>query len=392
MLIKSCLLIEASKKSASSGLIVPAQQFETKNALTSTKSNKMKKVKLLIILILLGHTILAQQFAPKVVADSLYSASLQNHGGENPTRSMLVYLPPGYEENTAKRYPVVYYLHGFTSSDSSNLKWFATDKKLEMAYEKNKIRPFILVVANQHTLYKGSFYTNSSLTGNWADFTAKDLVTYIDGKYRTIPQRDSRGVCGWSMGGHGAIKMGMLYPDVFSSVYAMSPALLTFNDQVSALSGVFKTIQDTPSREELLKGDFFPIAMVAAGRAFSPNADNPPFYIDMPFTFIGGNLTTHYDILEKWFGQLPYEMLDTYLENFSKLSAFKIDWGRNESGANGHIPFASRMFSKKLEALGLEHYAEEYIGTHINKLWSPDGRMIHEVLPFFDTYLEFHAE
>jgi len=169
----------------------------------------------------------AIQFTPIVVADSLYSASLENNGGENPTRTMLVYLPPGYEENTNKRYPVIYYLHGFTSSDSTNLEWFETDKKLEFSYKENKIRPFILVVANQHTLYKGSFYTNSSLTGNWADFTAKDLVSYIDSKYRTIPHRDSRGVCGWSMGGSGSIKMGMLYPDVFSCAYAIAPAILT---------------------------------------------------------------------------------------------------------------------------------------------------------------------
>lgn len=347
----------------------------------------MHKIKLLLLLVLVGPVGLAQQSAPQVVADSLYAASLENDGGENPTRSMLVYLPPGYEENTEKRYPVVYYLHGFTSSDSTNLEWFETDKKLEFAYQKNKIRPFILVVANQHTLYKGSFYTNSSLTGNWADFTAKELVGYIDENYRTLPHRDSRGICGWSMGGHGTIKMGMLYPDVFSSAYAMSPAVLTLCCDWGATNPGFKDAQKIQSREALLEKGFEGTAMVAMGRAFSPNPDNPPFYVDMPFTWKGDSLITHFDVLKKWYDNLPYDMLDTYAENFSKLKAFKIDWGKHDEFA--HISVTSRLFSEKLEALGIEHYAEEFVGEHGNKLWSLDGRMINDVLPFFDANLQF---
>ena len=168
--------------------------------------------------------------------------------------------------------------------------------------------------------------------------------------------------------------------------------MFTFNDQISAQSGVFKTVQETQTREDLLKGDFLPIAMVAAGRAFSPNLNNPPFFTDMPFTYEGDSLITHYDVLNKWFSQLPYNMLDTYIKNFSKLKAFKIDWGRNESNANAHIPVTCRMFSEKLEALGVEHYAEEFIGTHANKLWSLDGRVINSVLPFFEANLKFQEE
>ena len=66
----------------------------------------MKKINLLLILVIIVQTGFAQQFAPKIVEDSLYSASLENNGGENPTRTMLIYLPPGYEENTEKRMKV----------------------------------------------------------------------------------------------------------------------------------------------------------------------------------------------------------------------------------------------------------------------------------------------
>jgi S-formylglutathione hydrolase FrmB len=350
----------------------------------------MKKINLLLILVIIVQTGFAQQFAPKIVEDSLYSASLENNGGENPTRTMLIYLPPGYEENTEKRYPVIYYLHGFTSSDSSNLKWFGTDKKLEFAFQTKKIRPFILVVANQHTLYKGSFYTNSSLTGNWSDFTARDLVNYIDSKYRTIHHRNSRGVCGWSMGGHGTIKMGMLYPDVFSCAYAMSPAVLTLCCDWGARNPGFKDAQEIQTREELFNKGFDGTAMVALGRAFSPNPDKPPFFADMPFLWEGDSLITHYDVVKKWYDNLPFDMIVSYAENFSKLKAFKMDWGKNDDFP--YLPVTCRMFSEKLEALGIEHYSEEFIGTHGNKLWSLDGRMVNNVLPFFDSNLEFQEE
>ena len=347
----------------------------------------MKKIILLLILSLIGNVASAQNYSPTIVADSLYSEFLENDGGESPTRTMLVYLPPGYEENKNKRYPVIYYLHGFTSSDSTNLEWFATNKKLEMAYKMNKIRPFILVVANQHTLYRGSWYTNSSLTGNWADFTAKDLVSHIDNKYRTIAKRSSRGICGWSMGGHGAIKMSMLYPEVYSCAYSMSPALLTFDGMGATIWETYKRLQEIQTREELIQ-EFLPNAIIAFGRTISPNPDNPPFFANTPFSWDGDNLVTHYDVLSKWYENLPFYMIDTYAENFSKLTAFKMDWGSNDT----EITVTSRLFSEKLDELGIEHYAEEFKGEHGNKLWSPDGRMINDVLPFFNTYLEFQDE
>ena len=80
-------------------------------------------------------------------------------------------------------------------------------------------------------------------------------------------------------------------------------------------------------------------------------------------------------------------MVDDHIEDLKKLKALKLDWGRNEG--NEHIPPTCLQFSKKLENLGINHYAEEYIGTHVNKLWTDDGRAFNDMLPFFDTYLHF---
>ena len=57
---------------------------------------------------------------------------------------------------------------------------------LDMGISQRKIRPFLLVISDQYTLFEGSFYSNSSLTGNWSDFTARELVAYMDKNFRTI--------------------------------------------------------------------------------------------------------------------------------------------------------------------------------------------------------------
>jgi S-formylglutathione hydrolase FrmB len=242
-----------------------------------SNSKNMKILNLLFACVLIGNIGLAKYPAGKIVVDHLYSAALENKGGENPTRRVTVYLPPGYEKSD-NHYPVIYFLHGFTSSDSLNLAWFHTDKILDQAIAEGKIRPVILVIPNQNTLYRGSFYTNSSLTGNWADFTAKDLVEYIDKNYRTIPNRESRGITGWSMGGFGAIKIGMLFPSVFSTVYALSPFVLGLVEEVGINGQGYKRATEIKTRENLVTGnnEYYANAVIAMGRAFSPNLQSPP--------------------------------------------------------------------------------------------------------------------
>jgi len=90
-------------------------------------------------------------------------------------------------------------------------------------------REMIVVMPDAYTIYRGRMYSNSVTTGDWEGFVTRDLVAYIDSHYRTIPARASRGLAGHSMGGYGTIRIGMKYPDIFSSLYAMSACCLTPN-------------------------------------------------------------------------------------------------------------------------------------------------------------------
>lgn len=344
---------------------------------------------LLIILFSLSVLCYGQGNKGQIVVTHILSSSIQrNPGGENPLRRVTIYLPPDYDKTTG-RYPVIYFLHGFTRSDSLLIAINHFDKLMDKAISTGKIKPVIVVMPNEYTLYRGSFYTNSSLTGNWADFTAIELVAYVDKNYRTIPDRKSRVIAGHSMGGHGAIKLGMLFPYVFANVYALSPAILDLKEDMGKNSKVYKRVREIKTREVLVTGykDFRANAVVAAGRAFSPNPDNPPFYTDLPFTYQGDSLIVNNEALALWNKNLPVKMVDSYVDSLKSLNALKLDWGRNDGSK--HIPVTCSIFSKKLEKLGIHHYAEEYIGNHTNKIWTDDGRVLNDMLPFFDTYLKF---
>ena len=131
-----------------------------------------------------------------------------------------------------------------------------------------------------YTLHKGSMYSDSVTTGNWEKFIAEDLVAYIDGKYRTLPTRMSRGLAGHSMGGYGALKIGMKRPDVFGSLYLMSSCCLGANRNPSPQSmAAAEAIKTREQAEEAAKAPGFGVSTtLASAAAWSPNPANPPLF------------------------------------------------------------------------------------------------------------------
>jgi len=340
----------------------------------------MQKIFCLFVLMVLSISLFAQAKGI-IVIDSVYSENLVNNFGEKPTREVAVYLPPNYSESD-QRYPVIYFLHGFLNDH--RLIDYMKDQ-LDFAIETDRIRPFILVIPNEKTTYDGSFYSNSEIFGNWEDFTAYDLVKYMDSHYRTIANKNGRGISGHSMGGYGAIKIAMHHPEIFSSVYALSPGALAIAREYGPNSDTFKELSGVKTQEDLNK-TYFGKVMVAFGKSWSPNPDKPPFFCDMPFEYEGDKLIISQDALKKWHANMPLYMIDDNLDNLLALKAIKFDWGRN---AGERFTIQCSMFSQALENAGITHFAEEYIGTHTSGIYTRDGRIPQQMLPFFDYYLEF---
>jgi S-formylglutathione hydrolase FrmB len=328
----------------------------------------------------------AQNLSGTVLHERFLAPSIAgNPGGEDPLRRLTIYLPPKYSQNKG-HYPVIYFLHGFNGEDSATMEDLEINKLLDIAIRTNHIKPVIFVLPNSFTRYKGSFYTNSALTGNWADYIAKDVVGYVDKHFRTIPNKNSRGIAGASMGGNGALKMAMLFPAVFSLVYATTPATLNWSDGINTRIEAFKTISEAKNDSDVFKTPAS-LLMVDLARTYSPNLNKPPFYADMPATYIGDSLVVDTGVVSKWTDNFATTMIAAHLAALRSMKAIKIDWGRNDAGK--HVPLTCLEFSKRLEWYGINHFAEEYLGGHAEHLEGTEGRIYTEILPFFDTYLSF---
>jgi len=359
----------------------------------------MKKLLLLLRIFLLLLTVngYSQDKEGKIVVQKFLAHSIQNNkGDEDPLRQVSIYLPPGYEENN-QRFPTIYFLHGVGLNDSLMFLYTGLKELMDKAISSGRIHPMILVMPNSDNRFRGSFYTNSTLTGNWADYIGKDVVAYTDKNIRTIPERNSRGLSGHSMGGNGALKIGMLFPDVFAVVYSMSPAVLNWSHDFTVRNSGFKRISKAKTQQDILKGSsddgpfdeggFYAAVLSAMGRTYSPNENNKLLQANLPVSFIGDSAVYNVDVIKQWEKNFPVNMIEHHLPGLRSLVALKIDWGRNEEFS--HIPATALQFSKKLEAYRIKHFAEEYIGDHTNMLGGFDGRIYTELLPFFDTYLKF---
>jgi S-formylglutathione hydrolase FrmB len=308
-----------------------------------------------------------------------------NLDNDPPDRPVSVYLPPSYSRDTKRRYPVVYFLHGF---GDTNAKWFGADPKwinLRESFDHDiadgSAKEMIAVVPNAYTRFEGSFYSNSIVTGNWEDFITTDLVHYIDAHYRTIASRESRGLAGHAMGGYGAIRIGMKRPDVFGSIYAMSACCLMWGADFQPTGAVGLKIFGIHTENALEQADVPIHVMFAEAAAWSPNPNNPPFYVDLP---LAANQLARPDIVAKWSANLPLAMIDQYRKNLQRLRAIGLDVGDQDDFAS--IPLGMKRLDEVLTEYKIPHTYEVYAGTHVNQI--PE-RLETKVIPFFSKNLVF---
>ena len=161
------------------------------------------------------------------------------------TRELNVYLPPGYDANSRQRYPVLYLLHGFANDHHSWHRYGRANDILDNLLATKAIKPFIVVMP----LGYGGASVNGDGTGIppaspgpfGGDFALyerdilEDVIPLIDGKYRTVANRENRAIMGFSMGGMQAGRFGLGHLETFSYVGLMSAGLL--GNPASAAAG-----------------------------------------------------------------------------------------------------------------------------------------------------------
>jgi S-formylglutathione hydrolase FrmB len=306
---------------------------------------------------------------------TVHGASLEgNLEGDSPDRDVIVYLPPSYAENSARRYPVLYALHGYSINNEKWTTEIHTPQTIEGAFATGT-REMIVVIPNAQTLHNGSMYSNSVTTGNWEDFIAHDLVAYIDARYRTIPDRLSRGIAGHSMGGYGTVRIAMRHPDVFSAFYAMSPCCMSARGvPPPEMASRIEAAVEAGETESL---NFMTRATLASAAAWSPNPQAPPFYLDLP-TRDG---VPQPAVLARWAANAPLAMVDQYVANLRKYTAIALDCG-DLDGLRADTEELHRI----LHSYGIANSFELYSGDHVSAV---ADRMQNHVLPFFGRTLAF---
>ena len=138
-----------------------------------------------------------------------------------------IVLPKDYI-TSGKHYPVLYMLHGLTSN---YLEW----TKLGVPQYSNRHDLIVVMVDAGNSWYLNWAKSYDGQKNNWDDYITKELIEYVDSHYRTIAKRQGRAISGLSMGGYGALAVGLRHPDMFCSIASHSGALKISKDWYEAL-------------------------------------------------------------------------------------------------------------------------------------------------------------
>jgi enterochelin esterase family protein len=317
-----------------------------------------------------------------LVVDQITSPSLEgNPLGDPATRNMVIYLPPGYETSGVP-YPVVYLLPGLGATERwwacgefspafgllgiavQNLPEVGFASMIDGLIADGKMQPMIIVMPDMSTAYGGSFCVNSALNGNHEDYIVNDIVPYIDAHYRTLPNPNSRAIAGHCMGGYAAMYLTMRHPDVFGAVASHSGTLMT--------AGLLPGMQEIAAAENpeglTLTGPDpakpWTSMLYLFSAAFSPNLDNPPFYMDLPFD---ENAQLREEVSQTW---AAYDLLQIFPDHVSALASLRgiyLDAGdKDELGEQ----LIAQAFSDALSVAGIDHKFEIFDGAHMDKLYT----------------------
>ncbi len=319
----------------------------------------------------------------------VHGAALEgNLEGDAVDREVFVVLPPSYGKDPGRRYPVLYALHGYSIGAEQWTHEIHVPQTIEGAFAEGS-REMIVVLPDAKTVYNGAMYSSSATTGDFERFVYHDVVAYVDGHYRTIADRQSRGLVGHSMGGYGASRIGMKHPEVFGALYMMSPCCLSpmgaggFGPSEGAKERAIaseKKAAEAKSPVDLATlSPGFSAAQYATAAAWAPGPKNPPLYFDLP-TKDG---VPQPDISAKFAANAPLAFVDQYIGNLKRYRAISMDVGDQDG-----LRFDATKLHGILDGYGVANHFEIYPGTHTSAV---ADRFQNHVLPFFSKNLCFEA-
>jgi len=328
--------------------------------------------------------------AGRVVVELVESQVLRgNPLGDPHVRQIPVYLPPGYDSGET-RYPVIYWLHGFTGIGLSAINANPWVPSLPVCMDRVVAAgapPAILVMADGFTKFGGSQYLNSEANGRYEDFVTTEIVSHIDRGYRTLAAPAHRGVNGKSSGGYGALVLAMRHPEIFGAVASHSgdmlfeacymPDFWKFCNIVSKHGGVEGFLRAFLAMPKKTEDAMTAVNIAAMAMAYSPNSARPPFFFDLPFDPHTGEIDGV--VWDRWLAWDPVRMASRYEDGLRTLRLIYVECGSRDQF---NLHFGMRALNRRLEALGIRHEHVEFDDDHssINYRYVESLRRLCEAL------------
>ncbi|MGH7740597.1 MAG: alpha/beta hydrolase [Candidatus Eiseniibacteriota bacterium] len=318
----------------------------------------------------------------RVVMEWVESEVLRgNPCGDPHLRRMPVYLPPSYDDQPQRRYPVVFLLTGFTSRGRALLNDAAwsppIDDRMDALIERERQAPgtgsgeMILAMPDCLTRYGGSQYLNSSAFGRYQDHLIEELVPWLDQRFRTMADRVHRGVAGKSSGGFGALVLGMRHAGTFGAIachsgdmgfdYCYRVDIPRFCTLLQEAGGIEKWFAAFESKVQKSKDDFLVLNLLAMAAAYSPNPRAAPFGIDLPCDLETGEFRN--DVWARWLEFDPLRMVEAHTAALSSLALLYFDCGTQDEF---HLQHGARALGRRLTELKIRHQREEFVDGHMN--------------------------
>ncbi|MGD1887157.1 MAG: alpha/beta hydrolase [Cohaesibacteraceae bacterium] len=286
--------------------------------------------------------------------------------GTPDVQDAAIYLPPSYDEETDRHFPVLVLLHGIFDDYGVWLENYDVPAMLDRLEAADAIPELIAVMPNGGNQNGGGFYRNSPVSGDWADYIADDVLDFVDANFRTLNDEGNRAVIGHSMGGYGALNLAMTRPGLFSTVWSMSPCCLAALDDLRFGNDAWKRAAAVSSTDDVQQlfdtNDFFPIAFLGLITAFSPGVDAAPIYGDFPFDVVRGEVVLVDAAYDRFLDAFPIRQVRQARENLRSLRGLGLDVGLGEQFL--HIPTGTLSLSQRLGEERIAHRLEVYDGDH----------------------------
>ena len=293
--------------------------------------------------------------------------------GDPTERPLWVYIPPGYEADSERRFPAVYVIQGYTGHVAMwrNRSPFRQPfpETADGIFARGEAPECVVVYVDAWTTYGGSQFVDSPGTGRYHTYLCDEVVPFVDRNYRTLAGAAHRGIHGKSSGGFGAMITPMLRPDLFGGIATHAGDALyeccyipEFPKAVRALRDYDGSIErwwdDFRGRTAFTKqNDDLLLMMLGVSACFSAEADGTPV---LPFDPRTARLRD--DVWSRWLAWDPVRMVPRYAEALQNLRAVWIDAGTRD---DWYLDLGAVAFRDALADIGVtDIHFELYDATH----------------------------